>query len=169
MQLDESKHKVYIYDLDAELAEDGESSSDEGKLIFLPDIAKHLRQQSRIPPRVLANNDGELAGMQLVLYSEPKSLTVPEEQDGVRKAIAEARARLRSKHRDEGADREIEATASNMEIEEHSRQRVPNGFNNLANDRVRPPAASATASPIPENHGLPASIYDPDAMDMDID
>ncbi|KAK8061433.1 hypothetical protein PG994_007799 [Apiospora phragmitis] len=46
MELDNSKHKVYIYDLDAELSDGGES--DDGKLVFLPDIQKHLRQ-SRIP------------------------------------------------------------------------------------------------------------------------
>ena len=94
MQIDDSKHKVYIYDLDAELSE---SESDDGKLVFLPDIEKHLRE-SRIPPSVLANSDGELAGnKQLVLYNVPTSLTVPEEQDSVRKAIIEARARVRAK------------------------------------------------------------------------
>ncbi|TFA98279.1 hypothetical protein CCMA1212_009970 [Trichoderma ghanense] len=92
MQLDDSKHKVYIYDLDAELSSD--SDNDEGKLIFLPDIEKHLRE-SRIPRGVLANDQGELAGMQLVLYSDPKSLSVPEERDGVRRAIIEARQRAR--------------------------------------------------------------------------
>lgn len=70
MQLDDTKHKVYIYDLDAELSDS--ESSDDGKLIFLPDIQKHLRE-TRIPPSVLANSEGELAGMnnQLVLYNVP--------------------------------------------------------------------------------------------------
>lgn len=95
MQLDNSKHKVYIYDLDAELSDSGES--DDGKLVFLPDIRKHLRE-SRIPPSIRANSDGELAGNnQLVLYNIPSSLTVPEEQDSVRKAIIETRARARAK------------------------------------------------------------------------
>jgi hypothetical protein len=95
MQLDDSKHKVYIYDLDAELSDSGES--DDGKLVFLPDIKKHLRE-SRIPPSVLANSEGELAGNnQLVLYNIPSSLTIPEEQDSVRKAIIETRARSRAK------------------------------------------------------------------------
>ena len=95
MQLDDSKHKVYIYDLDAELSDSGES--DDGKLVFLPDIKKHL-QESRIPPSVLANSEGELAGNnQLVLYNIPGSLTIPEEQDSVRKAIIETRARARAK------------------------------------------------------------------------
>lgn len=98
MQLDDSKHKVYIYNLDDELS-DSESDS-EGRLVFLPDIEKHL-MQNRIPPSLLANKDGEIAGMQLVLYSEPTSLTVPKEQDSVRKAIIEARQRVREKQREE--------------------------------------------------------------------
>lgn len=164
MQLDESKHKVYIYDLDAELSSDGESSSDEGKLVFLPDIEKHLRA-SRIPPRVLANSDGELAGMQMVLYSEPKSLTVPEAQDSVRKAVVEARARLRRRQNGEDVDSEIATVPSTMEIEDSSDRRVPTGLNNLANDPIHP----RTASPVQNDIGLSVPSYDPDAMEMDID
>lgn len=95
MRLDDTKHKVYIYDLDAELADGGES--DASKLVFLPDIQKHLRE-TRIPPMVFANADGELAGWnnQLVLYNIPSSLSVPEEKDSVRKAIIESRARSRA-------------------------------------------------------------------------
>lgn len=89
MQLDDSKHKIYIHNIDDELSSD-ESDSEPGKLIFLPDIEKRLRA-TRIPPPILANKDGELAGMQMVLYHDPKSLTVPEEHDAVRKAIIETR------------------------------------------------------------------------------
>ncbi|KAL7783818.1 hypothetical protein V8C37DRAFT_413615 [Trichoderma ceciliae] len=96
MQLDDSKHKVYIYDLDAELSSD--SDNDDGKLVFLPDIQKHLKE-NRIPRQILANDEGELAGMQLVLYSDPKSISVPESQDGVRRAITEARQRARDRQR----------------------------------------------------------------------
>ncbi|KAI1454539.1 hypothetical protein F4805DRAFT_460611 [Annulohypoxylon moriforme] len=98
MQLDDSKHKVYIKNLDDYLS-DSESDS-ESHMIFIPDIEKHLLQ-NRIPPSVLANKDGELAGMQMVLYSEPSSLTVPKEQDSVRKAIIEARQRIREKQKEE--------------------------------------------------------------------
>ncbi|RDW87551.1 hypothetical protein BP5796_03245 [Coleophoma crateriformis] len=96
MQLDDSKHKVYIYNLDDELSDS--DTSDDGRLVFLSDIDKHLRD-TRIPPSILANKDGELAGhnQQMVLYSVPTSLTVPEEQDSVRKAIIETRARARAK------------------------------------------------------------------------
>ncbi|EGU79626.1 hypothetical protein FOQG_03173 [Fusarium oxysporum f. sp. raphani 54005] len=97
MQLDDSKHKVYIYNMDDELSSDSDSD-DPGKLVFLPDIEKHLRA-NRIPPSVLANSEGELAGMQVVLYSDPKSLTVPEDKDSVRKAIIESRNRTRELQR----------------------------------------------------------------------
>ncbi|KAM6485556.1 hypothetical protein HDV62DRAFT_378852 [Trichoderma sp. SZMC 28011] len=96
MQVDDSKHKVYIYDLDAELSSDSEN--DDGKLVFLLDIEKHLRE-NRIPRHILANDEGELAGMQLVLYSDPKSLSVPEEKDSVRRAIIEARHRAREEQK----------------------------------------------------------------------
>ncbi|KAH7321271.1 hypothetical protein B0I35DRAFT_428928 [Stachybotrys elegans] len=96
MQLDDSKHKVYIYNIDDELSDD--ESVDQGKLVFLPDIEKHLKA-NRIPPHILANKDGELAGMQVVLYSDPKSLSVPENKDSVRKAIIESRHRLREQQR----------------------------------------------------------------------
>lgn len=96
MMLDNSKHKVYIYNLDDELSSESEDES--GKLVFLSDIEKHLRA-NRIPQHVLPNTDGELAGMQLVLYREPTSLTVPEEQDNVRRAVVEARERLREQQR----------------------------------------------------------------------
>lgn len=104
MHLDDSKYKVYIYNIDDELSSDDDdtTSADDGRLVFLPDIEKHLRA-NRIPPRVLANSEGELAGMQMVLYSDPKSLTVPEEKDGVRRAIIEARHRAREKQRQDMA------------------------------------------------------------------
>ncbi|KFY24823.1 hypothetical protein V493_05016 [Pseudogymnoascus sp. VKM F-4281 (FW-2241)] len=99
MELDDTKHKVYIYDLDKEL-EDIESSEDENKVVFLPDIEKRLLNK-RIPSSVLANKDGELAGMNksqaMVLYDIPHSLTLTDEKDSVRKAILEARRRAQEK------------------------------------------------------------------------
>ncbi|PHH67031.1 hypothetical protein CDD81_4426 [Ophiocordyceps australis] len=110
MQLDDTKNKVYIYNLDDELSSsDGES--DDGKLVFLPDIDKHLRNQ-RIPPHVLANPQGELAGMQMVLYSDPRSLSVPEEHDSVRKAIIDARRRARDKYRQDAPSSAQETQSS---------------------------------------------------------
>ena len=94
MQVDDSKFRVWVHNLDDELSD---SESDDGKLVFLPNIEKHLRE-SRIPASILANSEGELAGnKQIVLYSVPSSLSVPEEQDSVRKAVLEARARVRAR------------------------------------------------------------------------
>ena len=90
MQLDDRPDRVYIHDLDAELASDSDSDSE--KLIFLPDIEKKF---SRIPQQVLTG--GGDGSQELVLYSVPKSLSVDEGQDSVRKAIIEARARAREK------------------------------------------------------------------------
>lgn len=99
MRLDDTKHKVYIYDLDKEL-EEIESSEDENRLVFLPDIEKRLLNK-RIPSSVLANKDGELAGMNrsqaMVLYDIPHSLTLTDEKDSVRKAILESRRRTQEK------------------------------------------------------------------------
>jgi len=113
MQMDDTKHKVYIYDLDAELSDS--DSSEDGRLVFLPDIEKHLRE-SRIPPSILANADGELAGQnkEMVLYNVPISLSVAPEHDSVRKAIIETRARARERAR-EGASRERENNGNVVE------------------------------------------------------
>lgn len=148
MRLDDTKHKVYIYDLDAELS-DSDNSSDEGRLVFLPDIRKHLRE-TRIPPSILANKDGELAGMnkELVLYNVPSSLSVPEEQDGVRKAIIEARARMRAK-------------MSGKEDDEHGVQR--RDFGGSAQGEL----GTANGQEIRDNQ-IPWSIPEDDVDAMDL-
>ncbi|KIM97908.1 hypothetical protein OIDMADRAFT_129240 [Oidiodendron maius Zn] len=150
MRLDDSKHKVYIYDLDAELSE---SESDDGKLVFLPDIEKHLRE-SRIPPPVLANCEGELAGnKQLVLYNIPSSLTVPEERDNVRKAIMEARARVRERQEGRKQTEERDVGARN--------ELINGGMNSRFGFHVAAGETSTAIPRIPE-----ADEYDPDAMDL---
>lgn len=127
MQLDNTKYKVYIHNIDDELSA-SDSESDDGKLIFLPDIEKRIRNM-RIPRSVLADGNGELAGIsigrevtgsgfgtdrdrQLVLYSVPSSLTLPEEKDSVRKAIIETRARAREVSARMEADAQTEADTS---------------------------------------------------------
>ncbi|KAK4498847.1 hypothetical protein PRZ48_009357 [Zasmidium cellare] len=96
MQVDETSNRVYIHNLDDELAD---IESDEEKLIFLPDIEKKL---SRIPQQLLqSRRDEDHEGQELVLYSVPKSLTVDEGHDSVRKAIIESRQRARQKAEEE--------------------------------------------------------------------
>ena len=126
MLLDDTKHKVYIYNLDDELSSDADSDPDDGRLVFLPDVERHLRANRIVPgvpnsvPRpILPNKDGELAGMQLVLYDDGvRSVSVPEEQDSVRKAIIEARARHRQRQQDE---RDARAAANNPLLRPESR------------------------------------------------
>ncbi|KAK5133257.1 hypothetical protein LTR08_007991 [Meristemomyces frigidus] len=92
MSIDDTRDRVYINNLDDELAD---IESDEEKLIFLPDIEKRL---SKLPRQVLMGGRGEEhENQELVLYSVPKSLTVDEDHDSVRKAILEARQRARER------------------------------------------------------------------------
>lgn len=90
MQLDDTKEKVYIHNLDEQLAE----IEDEESTVFLPDIEKKL---GKIPPYLLTGDIRPTADNQIVLYGVPASISVPEEQDNVRKAITESRARAREK------------------------------------------------------------------------
>ncbi|KAJ5139123.1 uncharacterized protein N7515_003971 [Penicillium bovifimosum] len=86
MLLDDTKHTTYIHNLEQELME--ADAADE--LIFLPFAAKVLS----VPQSVLS--DSKPSGKELVLYTEPTSLTIPKEKDHVRKAILESRARARA-------------------------------------------------------------------------
>ncbi|EUC48747.1 hypothetical protein COCMIDRAFT_2408 [Bipolaris oryzae ATCC 44560] len=92
MDIEDTPHRVYISDLSAELSD---IESDEENPIFLSDIEKHL---SRIPAHVLRGPDPTPNPQnQMVLYNVPTSLTVPEAQDNVRKAIVETRQRIRDR------------------------------------------------------------------------
>jgi hypothetical protein len=92
MEIEDTPHRVYIHDLAAELSD---IESDEENPIFLSDIEKHL---SKIPKHVLLGPEPtSTEHNQLVLYNVPTSLSVPEERDNVRKAIVEARQRIRNK------------------------------------------------------------------------
>ena len=96
MELDDTKDRIYIHDLDAELANVSDTD-DEERVIFLPDIEKRLNQ---IPRRALVEGRSEEpSGQEVILYNVPHSLTLPAEQDNVRKAIIEARARARNQQR----------------------------------------------------------------------
>jgi len=84
MAVDDTRDRVYIHNLDDELAEI--ESSDEERLIFLP---KHDKNQ------------------ELVLYSVPQSLTPSEESDITRKTILEARQRARDKAAEEARQEDM--------------------------------------------------------------
>ncbi|KAL8838614.1 MAG: hypothetical protein Q9176_005011 [Flavoplaca citrina] len=95
MQLDDTKDKVYIHNLDAELAD---LESDEDTPIYLPDIEKKL---AKIPRSVLMGRNPPITNNQMVLYNVPSSLSVPQEQDNVRRAIIDSRTRARKKQAQE--------------------------------------------------------------------
>ena len=133
MQLDDTKDKVYIHNLDDELSD---IESEEDKLVFLPDIEKKL---AGIPKSVLLGESHPATGNEVVLYSIPTSLTVPEEEDKVRKAIIESRARAREKQVQEAqAEREGVHVNGDGTVEKHNG--MQNGVRNLghvAEDGVR--------------------------------
>jgi len=107
MNVDDTRHRVYVQNLDAEIAEI-EANEPEERLIFLPDIEKHF---SRIPARLLASPQDAMSAAQqqeLVLYSVPRSLTVDEGHDSVRKAILDARQRARDKAVEDARREEME-------------------------------------------------------------
>ena len=89
MQLDDTDDKIYIHNLDDEISNIEE---EEERLVFLPDIEKKI---AKIPSSVLLGNSHPVKGNEMILYRLPTSLTVPKEQDNVRKAIIESRARAR--------------------------------------------------------------------------
>jgi len=87
MLLDDTKDTVYIHDIDRELAE---SQAQQDTISILPGVAEALLP---IPKTLIAKTKSQ--SNELVLYQEPQSLSIPEEQDNVRRAIAETRARAR--------------------------------------------------------------------------
>lgn len=113
MDVDSTPNRVYIADLDAEL-EDLSSSSDEEKLIFLPDIEKRFNKLPRqvYEPSAASEEHGP---QELVLYADPKSLTVDESHDSVRKAVVEARQRAREKAAERQVDMERMYSSAVME------------------------------------------------------
>jgi anthranilate phosphoribosyltransferase len=118
MEVEDTPHRVYIHDLAAELSD---IESDEENPIFLSDIEKHL---SKIPQHVLLGPEPKSTEHnQIILYNVPTSLTVPEEQDSVRKAIVEARQRIRSKQAN--PLREPERTSARVEPREADMTDIP--------------------------------------------
>jgi len=113
MEVEDTKDRVFIHDLDRELAE---LESDEEHPIFLSDIEKHL---IKIPKAMLTNDEDRerLQNMQLVLYNVPSSLSVPAERDSVRKAIIDSRRRAT-----ENQHRIIPSLETSITRDQHDRQ-----------------------------------------------
>ena len=108
--------RVVINDLDAELAEieaeeERSRQNDQEQAFFLPDDVE--KEINSVPQHVLRNGNTTTAdpppSQALILYKNPTSISMREEEDAVRKAVREARARLRDKHKDEPATRQQRA------------------------------------------------------------
>jgi len=91
MNLDDTRDRIYIHNLDDEIS-DAESEGE--RLVFLPDIEKRL---TKIPKSVLTGQSQPLTSNEVVLYGVPESISIPREKDNVRKAIIESRERARQR------------------------------------------------------------------------
>jgi hypothetical protein len=150
MPVDETPSKVYIHDLAAEIAQ---IEAEEPKDMFLLDIDKRV---SALPAKLFQNSRPD-PNTQLVLYREPSSISIPEEEDAVRKAIIEARKRVRERQELELKNEEDQGRING------NRRFWPDGTEqeeNLTNGNyvvhgVEPNAAGASTE------------HDPDVMDLD--
>lgn len=111
------KDRVYIRNLDDELKE---VELEEERIIFLPDIEKKL---GKIPKSVLVGESHPTTGKEMVLYSVPSSLSIPEEHDKVKKAIIESRARAREK--------QLQVAEAGVTLG-NGMSKTPNGVQNLS-------------------------------------
>ncbi|EEH39314.1 hypothetical protein PAAG_01776 [Paracoccidioides lutzii Pb01] len=154
MQIDETKDRIYIHDLESEFAK---IEAEENNVAILPEIEKKLMS---VPKSLLSTKPP--ARNELVLYRLPSSLSVPEPQDSVRKAIIEARERAREKAiADQREKEKVEGEGEEKIITQHFLSHEMNG--SLMD--LLPPSSSALL-PSPESLDL-NSQDDPDAMDID--
>lgn len=117
MPVDETKDRIVIHDLAAEIAE---IEAAEPKTLFLPDID---RKVSAIPQKLLQDQTGNTNNTQMVLYGVPSSISVPKEADAVRKAIIAARARARERQARELEKQDTAFAISDTDTHTSSNQR----------------------------------------------
>ncbi|KAI1322396.1 hypothetical protein F5Y16DRAFT_41130 [Xylariaceae sp. FL0255] len=155
MAIEGREHVVYVDNLDSSDDEDEERGQ---RSLFIDPKAR------RIPPSVLASShDGSLAGhtvndMQVILYRDacPTSLTVPGERDSVRRAILEARTRMRAKRREDEEE----------DIPEKEKEEKKDKQTKTDNDKWTTNSTSpSTSSPRPTRYS--PSISSPCGMEMD--
>ncbi|KIW23163.1 uncharacterized protein PV07_11383 [Cladophialophora immunda] len=129
MTVDDTPHRIIIHDLESEIAQIEAEEAAHNATIFLPDIDKKV---SSVPQKLLQlrnlDRQAQPAGLPpenlntaLVLYRDPSSISVPEEEDVVRKTIIEARRRAREKTAEEQRERERrEAEARALQHDQRS-------------------------------------------------
>ncbi|EFR01993.1 hypothetical protein MGYG_04996 [Nannizzia gypsea CBS 118893] len=94
MQVDDTKTRVYITDLEEEIAEIEEEERQQALKVMMPEMEKQLMS---IPTSVLTHKPKEERNNALVLYRVPAALGIPAEQDSVRAAMTDVRERAREK------------------------------------------------------------------------
>ncbi|KAK5092195.1 hypothetical protein LTR70_005850 [Exophiala xenobiotica] len=95
MPVDDTPDRIWVHDLDAEIAE---IEAEEAKERDRVQLSEAGNQYAKIPDHLLKQNskvDDPASNMQMILYRDPISISVPEEDDAVRKTIVEARRRMR--------------------------------------------------------------------------
>lgn len=101
MPLDDTADRIWVHDLDAEIAAiEAEEAKQNGGI----QLSEAGKEYSKIPEHLLKQGGSapdRAANMQMILYRDPISISVPEEDDAVRKTIIEARRRMREKQAEE--------------------------------------------------------------------
>jgi len=116
MPVDDHPHRIFISDLDAAIAEieaeeRAAKEQEQERAFFLPDeVDKEISsaQDSILKGALRAGAPHAGPSQALVLYRDPLSISVPEETDAVRKAVHEARQRIRERGR-QSSDNEDQA------------------------------------------------------------
>ncbi|GAM82705.1 hypothetical protein ANO11243_006890 [Dothideomycetidae sp. 11243] len=128
MAVDDTPHRVYIHDLDAEVAaiDAADAAERANTMIFLPDIERAL--VAPVPKRVLLH-PVDVRGKELVLYGAGASADgdAERERDAVRRAIADTQRRARERWKCEHAgaasaaavDAEVVETAHGFDADEY--------------------------------------------------
>ncbi|KAI9669363.1 MAG: hypothetical protein M1831_000399 [Alyxoria varia] len=117
MQVEDTKDRIFIHNLDEELAE---VADDGEQIVFLPEIEKRL---SNLPKRLLTSDQtASSKGKEVVLYNVPASLSIPEDKDSVRKAMLEARARAQ-----ENQNRQITSPSHDAMLHNDSTEDISGG------------------------------------------
>ncbi|KAJ9615754.1 hypothetical protein H2200_001831 [Cladophialophora chaetospira] len=132
MTIDETPNRIIIHDLSSEIAEIEAEEARHNATLFLSDLDKkvsalpqHLLQSQNHDrnshfPRIGLERPPENLSTALVLYRDPSSISVPEEEDVVRKTIIEARKRAREKTAVEQRERErLQREAETRALQEH--------------------------------------------------
>jgi len=119
MPVDETADRVWVHDLDAEIREIEAEEARNNNGIQISEAGKGY---SKLPEHVLRQSptvEDPAKSLQMILYRDPVSISVPQEEDAVRKAIIEARRRMREKQHEERVAEGAYDTASQVTTHNH--------------------------------------------------